>query len=65
MVYVTQIEEQVSPFRQASDDKRALRGRQPMSFIAFILFVLCYFNLFCRYLSKFDAKKRERKNYFA
>ena len=28
-----------------------------MSFIAFILFVLCYFNLFCRYLSKHDAKK--------
>ena len=31
-----------------------------MSFIAFILFVLCYFNLFCRYLSKYDAKKRKK-----
>jgi len=47
--------------RQANDFKRALRGKQPTSFIVFILFVLCYFNLFCRYLSKYDTKKR---NYF-
>jgi len=29
-----------------------------MNFIAFILFVLCCFNLFCRYLSNYDAKKQ-------
>jgi len=31
-----------------------------MSLIAFILFVLCCFNLFCRYLSKYDAKKMNK-----
>ena len=46
-------------YYQANDFKRALCGRQPTSLIASILFVLCCFNLFCRYLSKYDAKKRK------
>jgi len=54
------LEERFTSFRQASDDKRVLRGRQPTSFIAFILFVLCYFKLFCRYLSNDDMKKRKK-----
>jgi len=58
MVYVTQIEKHKSSNRQANDDKKALRGRQPTSFIAFILFVLCYFNLFCKYFVQDDAKKK-------
>jgi len=37
-----------SQYRQANDVKRALRGRQPTSLIAFILFVLRCFILFCR-----------------
>ena len=47
--------------RQANDFKGALRGRQPTDFITFILFVLCYFNLFCRYLSKHDSKKKKKR----
>jgi hypothetical protein len=46
MVYVTQIEEQIPPFRQASDGKRALRGTQFVTarfFVRFILFIyVCY-----------------------
>jgi len=47
MVYVTQIEKHKSSIRQANDFKRALRGRQPTSFIAFILFVLFCVILIC------------------
>ena len=61
MVYVTQIEKLKLFDRQASDDKRALRGRQPTSFIAFIWFVLCYFNLFCRYTIQILCEKMEKK----
>jgi hypothetical protein len=32
-----------------------------MIFTDFILFVLCYFNLFRRYLSKHDSKKEKKK----
>jgi len=60
MVYVTQIKKHKSSNRKANEFKRVLRGRQPTSFIAFILFVLCYFNLLCRYLSKYDAKKQKK-----
>jgi len=43
MVYVTHIEKMKLFNRQASDGKRALRGRQPTGLIAFILFVLICF----------------------
>jgi len=40
------LEERLTCFRQASDDKGVLRGRQPTSLNAFILFVFVSFNCF-------------------
>ena len=60
MICVTHIKKLKLFDCQASDDKRALRGRQPTSFIASIWFVLCYFKLFCRYIVQICCKKAKK-----
>jgi len=39
------LEERLTSFRQASDDKGALRGRQPTSLIAFVCLFLLFLNV--------------------